>query len=59
MTQKLIEEYKKKDPEINVAKTDYMSIAEQQQNLILEDGEKVREYKYSGVNLSQNGTLGR
>lgn len=60
MTRKLVEEYKKWGLEVNVGKTECMSIGTTAQHIDLEDGKKIKhceEYKYLGMKITQNGTL--
>ena len=60
MTRKLIEEYQKWGLEINTNKTEYMCIGGEQQDLILEEGKKIKcctKYKYLGMQITNDGLL--
>lgn len=60
MTRKLIEQYEKWGLEVNLEKTEYMCIGGEQKDLVLNNGQKIKqcsEYKYLGMKLSQNGSL--
>jgi hypothetical protein len=59
LTRQLIEEYKKWGLEINLEKTHYMCIEQQQSCLFLEGGELIKqctEYKYLGMKINIEGT---
>jgi len=60
MTRKLIEEYNKWGLDVNLEKTRYMCIGGVQQDLILEDGQIIKnckDYKYLGMKITNDGTL--
>lgn len=60
MTRKLIEEYEKWGLEVNIAKTEYLSVGGNQEDLILVNGQRIKNcqtYKYLGVNITNDGTL--
>lgn len=55
-----IEEYKKWRLEENIAKTEHMSVKGSQQDLILKNGQRLKncqKYKYLSVNITHGGTL--
>lgn len=60
MTRKLVEEYAEWGLEVNLDKTEYMCIGGEHRDLIIENGQRIKqckEYKYLGIKISQNGTL--
>lgn len=60
MARKLIEQYNKWGLTVNLEKTEYMCIGGEQRDLVLNNGQKIKqcsEYKYLGMTLSQDGSL--
>ena len=59
MARKLIEKYRKWGLEVNVKKTECMSIGGSAQNIALENNKIIKhckEYKYLGMKITQDGT---
>ncbi|XP_044760850.1 uncharacterized protein LOC123318297 [Coccinella septempunctata] len=60
MTRKLIEEYEKWGLELNIAKTQRMSIGGTREDVVLEDGRVIKdceEYKYLGLKITRDGLM--
>lgn len=60
MTRKLVAEYRKWGLEVNVSKTEKLTVGGNQQSIELEDGRQIGScdiYKYLGVFLTQDGRL--
>ena len=60
MTRKLIEEYQKCGPDININKTEYMCVGGEQRNLTLENWQEINccaKYEYLGMEITNEGTL--
>ncbi|XP_030749700.1 uncharacterized protein LOC115877593 [Sitophilus oryzae] len=60
MARKLIEEYKKWGLEVNIAKTECMTVGGPQENIVLEDGSVIKncdKYKYLGLKITNDGKL--
>ena len=60
MTRKLVAEYRKWGLEVSISKTEKLTIGGDQQDIELDDGQRIRScerYKYLGVWVSQDGRL--
>lgn len=60
MTRKRIEEYTRWGLEVNIDKTEYMCIGEEQKDLALLNGQRIKvckEYKYLGLKITNNELL--
>ncbi|XP_030764607.1 uncharacterized protein LOC115888880 [Sitophilus oryzae] len=61
MARKLIEEYKKWELEVNITKTECMTVGGPQENIVLEDGSVIKNCdkykKYLGLKITNDGKL--
>lgn len=60
MARKLIEEYEKWGLEVNIEKTRYMNIGGTRQDLLLNNGQRIKyseNYKYLGLEITDDGKL--